>query len=499
VVNLVILRCSIIGAFECAIPDYDRFGKIARDKIPKKSLRGLCQIVRCLWLILAASAAAGCTHYEPAPIEPRQSVEQFASRQLTDPQLRDDVSRLMPRAEAQWPPQAWDRAQLFAVAVVRNPELAVAHAKIKAALAHEVTAAEIPNPNLTLQSEYARHDPYAWLYGVGVSWLLPTPNRRRLEREGARIETLSARLQLMEKTWGVRYALVTALSDLQAAHRRLELLQHLAELQGRLVGIEQQRVESGEDPPGELLVSEQEKLGTEQQLSDQQILIGEAQAEVAKAMGMPARALVDVEPQWPEWGAPPPVSEPSLKEMREQTLLSRSDLLQAINDYAVAETRLHLAVVRQYPQFTLQPGFYWDHGIAKFPFDIGFDVPFNGNRGEIAEARAGREVAGQQMLAVQAGIYGEIAEAVRLEEIARGGAEVAERRLQSTRKREEQLQLAMRVGASDAVEQTTAQILVTQAELDLLQSRQQLQSARNALENVLRAPLSGPELSLGGA
>jgi outer membrane protein, heavy metal efflux system len=452
--------------------------------------------VWCRWLILAALTMAGCTHYEPAPIEPRHTVEQFASRQLTDPQLRDDVSHLMPRATVQWPPQAWDRAQLLAVAVVRNPELSVAHAQIKAALAREVTAAELPNPNLTLQSEYARHDPYAWLYGVGVSWLLPTRNRRHLEMEAFRIETLNVRLELMEKTWAVRQALIAALSDLQAADRRLGLLQHLADLQGHLVSIEQQRVDSGEDPPGELLASQQERLGTEQQLSDQRIVIGRSQAEVAKAMGMPDQALADVKPDWPEWGEPPPVSEQNLRAAREQTLLSRSDLLQAIDDYAVAETRLRLAVVRQYPQFTLQPGFYWDHGVAKFPFDIGFDVPLNGNRGEIAEARAGREVAGQQMLAVQAGIYGEIAEAVRLEEIARGSAEVAERRLQSTRKRAEQLELALRVGASDAVEQAAARILVTQAELDLLQSRQQLQSARNALENALRAPLSGPELAL---
>ena len=164
--------------------------------------------MRCVWLIPATLAAAGCTHYEPAPIEPRHTVEQFASRQLTDPQLRDDVGRLMPEAPAQWPPKTWDRAQLLAVAVVRNPELAVAHAQIKAALAREVTAAELPNPNLTLQSEYARHDPYAWLYGVGVSWLLPTRNRRHLEMEATRIETLNVRLELMEKTWTVRQALV---------------------------------------------------------------------------------------------------------------------------------------------------------------------------------------------------------------------------------------------------------------------------------------------------
>jgi cobalt-zinc-cadmium efflux system outer membrane protein len=452
--------------------------------------------VRCVWLILAALMAAGCTHYEPAPIEPRRTVEQFASRQLTDPQLREEVSRLMPEATAQWPPRAWDRAQLLAVAVVRNPELAVAHAQIQAALAREVTAAELPNPNLTLQSEYARHDPHAWLYGVGVSWLLPTQNRRHLEMEATRIETLNVRLELMEKTWTVRQALVAALSDLQAANRRLGLLQHLADLQAHLVSIEQQRVDSGEDPPGELLASEQEKLSTQQELSDQRIVIGTARAQVAKAMGMPDQALANVKPDWPEWGEPPPVSEPNLSAAREQTLLSRSDLLQAIDDYAVAETRLRLAVARQYPSFTLQPGFYWDHGVAKFPFDIGFDVPLNGNRGEIAQARAGREVAGRQMLAVQAGIYGEIAQAARLEEIARDSAAVAERRLLSARKREQQLELAWRVGASDAVEQAGAQILVTQAELDLLQSRQQLQVARNALENSLRAPLSGPELAL---
>ena len=92
---------------------------------------------------------------------------------------------------------------------------------------------------------------------------------------------------------------------------------------------------------------------------------------------------------------------------REQALLSRADLGVAIGDYAAAEAKLQQAVARQYPQLTLSPGYYWDHGIAKFPFDVGFTLPLNGNRGEIAEARAGRELAGQRMLATQADIFGE--------------------------------------------------------------------------------------------
>jgi hypothetical protein len=46
------------------------------------------------------------------------------------------------------------------------------------------------------------------------------------------------------------------------------------------------------------------------------------------------------------------------------------------------------------------------------------------------------------------------------------------------------------------LEQVGAQIIVTRAELDVLQSRAQLQASRNALEDALRAPLSGPELKL---
>ena len=45
-------------------------------------------------------------------------------------------------------------------------------------------------------------------------------------------------------------------------------------------------------------------------------------------------------------------------------------------------------------------------------------------------------------------------------------------------------------------EQLAAQIVALRAELEVLQMRAQLQSARNTQEDVLHAPLSGPELAL---
>jgi outer membrane protein TolC len=127
---------------------------------------------------------------------------------------------------------------------------------------------------------------------------------------------------------------------------------------------------------------------------------------------------------------------------------------------------------------------------------VGFTLPLNRNKGEIAEARAGRELAGQHMLALQADIYGAIVAAERAENIARASAGAAERQLEAARRRRQAADLGLSLGAADLQEQVGAEILAMRAELGVVEMRTQLQNSRNNLENVLHAPLSGPELAL---
>jgi cobalt-zinc-cadmium efflux system outer membrane protein len=437
-------------------------------------------LLRWRWMIAGGLALGGCAHYQAAPLPPERNIEQFAARTLP-------VAR------------QWDRAELLSVALKQNPQLAVAQAEIDAAMAHEITAAEAPNPDLTLQSEYARHDPHPWLYGISLNWLLRSGERRRLDTEIARIDTSNARLQLMDRAWSVRRSLASALSDWESAQRRSGLLERLAAAQDRLMDLEQRRIEAGEDAPSELLLIQQSRIQIEQQSAELRTLADASQAAIAKALGVPAQALDGVTFDWPDWGEPPAVDEAKWHQLREQALLSRADLGVAIGEYAAAEAKLRLAIAHQYPQFTLSPGYYWDHGIAKFPFDVGFTLPLNGNRGEIAEARAGRELAGQRLLALQGEIFGEIEAAEREERIARQSADAAQRRLDSVQHQLRHADLALRLGAADMQEQVGAQILAAQAELDVLQMRAQLQASRNNLEDVLHAPLSGPELALAGS
>jgi outer membrane protein, heavy metal efflux system len=447
-------------------------------------------------LVYLLGALAGCVHYHAAPLNPEHSADEFAARRLTEIQLRDELVRLMPQTLTAWPPREWDRAELLAVALTQNPRLAVARAQIGAAQSREITAAQAPDPDLTLQSEYARHDAHPWLYGISLNWLLRSPERRRLDIAIAGLDTSNARLQLMDQAWAVRSALSAALSDWEGGRRRLSLLARLAAAQDRLLTLEKQRVGAGEDSPTEVVTAEQARIQIDRQEAEVREAIEAAQAAAAKALGLPPQALDEVVFAWPDWGEPPPVDEDMRRETREQALLSRADLGQAIGDYAAAESKLQLSVARQYPEFILSPGYYWDHGIAKFPFDVGFTLPFNGNKGEIAEARAGRELAGQRMLALQADIYGEIMAAERAEHIARASIGAAERQLEAALRQKKTADLGVRVGSADLQDQVGAEIIAMRAELEVVQIRAQLQNSRNNLEDALHAPLSGPELAL---
>ena len=438
-----------------------------------------------------------CVQYQPAPIDPGASAEHFTARRLDAAEMRERIAELIPARAQTWPPAAWNRADLLAAALLLNPKIAIARAQVEVALAHEITAGQTPNPELTLQSEYARHDPHPWLYGISFDVLLRSPQRRQLETDLAHLESSSARWQLMDAAWGVRRSMLAALSDLQAAERQVTLLEQLVAAQDRLIGLERQRVDAGEDSADEMLAAGQVRIEFEQQQAHARSQLANALGALASAIGVAPAALDGVAFEWHDWGAPPDAPTELLRSGAELALRARADLGAAIDAYAAAENKLQQAVMRQYPQFQLSPGYYWDHGVAKFPLDASFTLPlFNRSQGEIAEARAERELAGQRMLSLQAEIIGAIAAAERGEQVVRGSVTAAERGLDAATRQRSNAETSLRLGGIGLSESIAAQLLALRSELEVAQMRAQLQEARNALEDALHAPLSGPELGL---
>lgn len=446
--------------------------------------------------IAAAFVLAACATYQPEPLHPQRSAEQFAARRLDNPQLRAEITRLTGSAPQPWPPETWGRAQLLAAALAQNPQLVVARTQIESALAHETAVAQPPNPDVRLQSEYAHQEADHWLYGISFDWLLRTPKRRRLEERIAQLQTVGTSAQLMQQVWQVRRELTAALSDWLGARRERALLESLAADYARLLALQKQRVDAGEDPASELLVSMRARSQIQRQLAELSRSSVAAQAALAAALGVPDDALGNLHVQWPDWGRPPAVAADRLKRRRQDALLGRADLAEAISKYSVAEARLRQAVARQYPQLYLGPGYVWDHGIAKFPFDVGFTLPLNGNRGEIAEARAARHLAAKKMLALQSKIYGELDAAQAREKVARDSLGVAEHEAGIADKLRAQADQGLHLGAIDRSQWLIATVDATRARLEVLRMRAQLQLARDALEDAMHAPLSGPELTM---
>jgi outer membrane protein TolC len=422
-------------------------------------------LVLALWL-------GACVSYHAQPLHPRQSVRSFAARRLDSPALRNAVTRLLPQPPPQWPPPRWNRADLLAVALADNPKLAVERAEVGRTLAHQITAGERPNPTIALQSEYALNDVRPWLYGISFELPLRSPTLQRLALSDAQIATSHARWQLIGATWAVRNELIAALTEWQSALRRSAVLDTLIGAQRQLLQQQRARVEAGEDAPATLVAVQDALLQAQQQQGEARADAQSAQSDAAAALGLPPQALDGLQLDWPDWGAPPPVGADALQAARTTALLSRADLSAAIDDYADAENGLRQAVARQYPQLAPSPGYYWDHGINKFPFDVGLTLPlFNRNRGEIAEARASRELAGQRMLALQDSIYGQIAGAGRAEAIARDNERAARQRLDSAQEQLRQAMLGLKLGAIDRSGQLAASIAATRAQLDLQQTQ----------------------------
>ena len=449
-------------------------------------------------LAVLALIAAGCTTYHAMPLRPGRSAEAFAARRLGDRRVRTMLARFLPQTSGSWPPAAWDRAQLLAAALAFNPDLAVARAEVRAAVARERFATVPPDPDLKLRSEYARHDAHPWLYGLSVNWLLRSPERRNLHLRIAAIDASAAELRLMDRIWSVRAALDAALSAARAARRHLGLVQRRGAALKRLYDLQKARIGLGEDPPAALYVLQQARSDTHQRVAELRAQIAAADAGTAHALGLPQGAMDGLHVVWPDWGDPPAIAPDALRRATERALLSRADLGAAIDVYDAAEARLKLEVARQYPRLILGPGYYWDHGIAKFPFNLGFTLPLHHNAAAIAAARAQRDLAAARMLALQATIQQRIDAARRAEVDARAALVAAGHHLDAAQRGQRQADLELKLGESDAARDLEALIACVQARIRVVQARAALQDARDSLEGALHAPLSGPEIALDG-
>ena len=457
---------------------------------------------RIVLFALTLLCMAACAAYHPMPLRREESRQILESRRLSDPDLVSQLAHLLPSDD----PAAsitWGPAQLLVAAAHFNPSLAESRSKLIEATAATQTAKAIPNPTVSLSTDYittAGSGMPLWLYGASTSFLLEPALIRRLRLHIAESSVRAARLDYADAIWTTRRDVHASLLAAIISSKRIELLTAAEHDRDRLVQMMNERVTTGEAAPSERLQLALELTRARTALADAERQRADALARLAAAVGVPISALGDVPLGMDNLDRPESVDLADFDRLRAQALLSRTDLERAAVDYDSRELELHQQVRLQYPQLSLGPGYTYDHGTPKATFGVSFNLPlFNHNQGPIAEAEARRATAAQHVLAVQAQVLNEVDGTLIAYRQSLESLSIAEHQAASAHEIADHTQKGFAVGAEDRPTLLTARLTANTEDLAALDALNRAQQALAQLEDALRTPLHGREKELNSS
>jgi outer membrane protein TolC len=425
---------------------------------------------------VAALALAGCAHYAPAPPHPERFPATLAARTLDEKPAGG----------------VWSGADLLTAALARNPQVAEARAKYLTAVAAARTAKLSPGLTLMLTAEYADETP-RWGGGAAADIPIDAGARRGTRMTAADLQALQAWYDYGEAIWTVRTALEKARSEMLDAGREVALATEAASLRRERLQRFERRVSAGEDDRFLALAAQTELAAAERRLADANGRREQALVALAKALGVgQAGARLELAPMA---GAP---ALDGLQAWRQDAALSRSDVLRAIADYDLAENALRLEVAKQYPEVRIGPGYTYDHGVNKLPFNLSLALPtYDLNRRAIAQAEQARSAAGRSLELTQANALAAVDAAAASLATARANLDrVTARELPAARRTAETTARSVRAGAADRVEDLAARAAELDAELSLLDAERAVRTATTDLEDALRRSFDPAETAV---
>ncbi len=368
--------------------------------------------LRMMIAIAAAAMFAACAptvRYHPEPIVPALAAARFEGRTLADPGLRKFMEKNLKHPLRKWPLEKWNLNDLVLAGYYFNPQMKVTRAQVQAAKAAIVTAGERPNPTLTL----APGIPSPYLFDLALNFPIVRAGRRKIKIEQARAMSRASRYTLGEAAWKVRSAVRAAALDYAVSVRRSELNEREVTLRSRQATLLAARLAAGEAARPEVASARLQLLNARVALSAARGRVPQAKAALAAAIGVPVSALKGIRFSLAAFDHPPDIATLSPKTIRRAAVLNRLDVRQALAQYQASQAALQLEIARQYPNFSLGPGYQFEEGHSYFKLALSTVLPiFNRNQGPIAQAEARRKQAAAQFVETQAGAGAQCEEAL---------------------------------------------------------------------------------------
>ncbi len=439
----------------------------------------------------------GCTTFHPKPISPSLTASAFESRTLDNQGLKGFMGNNLHREIAPWPPRSWDIEMLTLAAFYYHPDMDVARAGWEVARAGVITAGGRPNPGIGFTPQY-NADTAGWLspWTLGFNLDIPMETAGKRGYRIARAEHISeaARLNIAGVAWQVRSRLRRNLLSLYRAEQTETLVQKQQKVQEEIVRLLEQRLSFGEASQPDVTQVSISLAKTLLSLGEAQKQRSEARVQVAEALGLPVDALNNIHISFDFIEQIPLTKDIPLKDVRHQALLSRSDILGALSEYAASESALQLEIAKQYPDIHIGPGYEYDQGDNKWSLGFSISLPIlNRNQGPIAEAEARRKEAETRFIALQSRIIAEIdRESAGFNEALKK-LQVADSLLSTQRKQMQAMLKMFNYGEADCLAFKEAQMKLSAAEFSRLEAFILSQQSLGQLEDAVQHPLNSLE------
>jgi outer membrane protein, heavy metal efflux system len=407
---------------------------------------------------------AGCSSYEPEPLNERKLLEDLRSIRLDLP------------ADGLLPDQA------VALALVHNPELGVWRRAHEIAEKVVVSEGAWSNPQFRPSVENlisSGGNPLSLAMGLRIFPGPPGESAARLARAEAKERKTLAQIEDQETKVAARVRIAHAKAVMLEEKLRIveasqRLQAHVSEaIDRRLIGFAATRLDET------LVLLRSEELRNERGALESQR--EGALAELGLLLGASPGAPIRVRRPAQD-PAPPPAR--SQQELEDEALKERADLRALKEEYEAKEQSLRLAHLAHvlWPRF-LEPG------VEKLPrgysLELGaaFEIPiFNSGSADIAVAEAERRMARESFAAKLQAVRGEILEArMELREAERRRRHYADRLEPALKQAEEVVKAALEAGEADTLKLVSIEMRVLDARRDAAQARFDLERRKVGL------------------
>lgn len=450
---------------------------------------------RNLLLGIALLPACSFESYQAKPIDQQVVRASFKQKSLNDAAFAQFLNKQSSQPLS-LPIARWDNATLTHAAHYFHPDLSVARAEWQLAQTQAKNAAYKPLPTVNAdigRSDRANGDINPFSYTFSIDLPIITHDKQAINIAGFEHLSNIAKLKLAETTWKLRQQVAYTFIAIHSNGLQIENIQKDIALKTDIVSILEKRLQYGEASSLAVSRATRDLYASQAQLATLKQQALPLRAQLAKDLGLPARATQDLEFNFDALNAE--TMPMASAETQEAALLNRLDIRIGLENYAIAENKLKLAVANQYPNLSIRPGIAYEFGDTVWSLGASslLNLLNNGldkNKAAIKAAEKARALAAAKFEQSQIQVIANTAIANATYQAAIENVQTQQTLVSTSKASLKRINSQFEAGMIDRLALTLAKLDAVQAEKQLNKALTQRNTARLAVENTLQKPLT---------